>query len=198
MPQFPGPYTLGHIKRTTASHWTELPEYRDATRAIDAHLLDAAIEAGWCKTTVETDDAARSVAVRLIARLNMSPTEVDRLDAEEVIAMLRAETDSGSNSGSDDSDSDNEYLPAKTIREGRFDSHSKFKVWLNNHPEVRTRNPRTNRLEVHEIDFLRHYKPEKTAGEGGSDTSDEEGLVFDGAEDRLAELWKKKSKLHRD
>ena len=103
MPQFPGPYTLGHIKRTTASHWTELPEYRDATRAIDAHLLDAAIEAGWCKTTVETDDAARSVAVRLIARLNMSPTEVDRLDAEEVIAMLRAETDSGSNSGSDGS-----------------------------------------------------------------------------------------------
>jgi hypothetical protein len=45
------------------------------------------------------------------------------------------------------------YLPMSKLWRGSFSSYRKAKLFLDNHPEIRRRSPRRNRLDVHVVDW---------------------------------------------
>jgi hypothetical protein len=84
---------------------------------------------------------------------------------------------------------DDSFVPANKIRVGRFDTHSKFKSWLGNHPSVK-RELRGQHLFIHAADYHREIAKEDEMEFAKLDTSGATGEILDGIAERAAELRK--------
>jgi len=88
---------------------------------------------------------------------------------------------------------DTAFVPAKSLWQDKFDTYSKFRNWLKQNQNIRTRKPSKNRLEIHSGDWVRAWNFQSDAEFKSLDAAEVEQDCVEEIEKRKTALRNKKT-----